>query len=256
MGRCEKEYCAVMENRYGVVRYSMNGLFFIIAGLLVLTTLPAAGAEKKTAPEDLPLIPSEYVWFFGNIPEGAWVSHHFVLRNPHPDTITITSLVPGCDCTHVPKTPIIVPPGKSQLLKVLFDTRTYFGETNRDIHLVTDYAPHPEMDLYFGSFPAGTSSQVAITPPSTAFIPGKDNQTFTIRNLTGEPIQFQLFVDNDSSITISEDRFSLSGKGEKTIIARPVWEKFPAGSSYSCLVLEAVRTKPFRVTIPIKINKF
>jgi hypothetical protein len=236
-------------------RHSAGWLSLMVIWTLLLAVVSAA-AEKKTAPEDLPLIPSEYVWFFGYIPEGAWVSHHFTLQNPHPDTVIITSLVPGCDCTHVPKPPIVIPPGENRLLKVLFDTRTYFGETNRDVHIVTNYAPHPEMDLYFGSIAAGTPGSVAIDPPSTVFIVGKDSQTFTIRNLTGETTQFRLFVDNDSSLTISEDRFSLPGKGEKTITARPVWEKFPTGPSYSSLVMEVIRTKPFRVTIPIKINKF
>lgn len=231
-------------------------LLFWVAWLLPLAVCAAAVSEKKIAPEELPLVPSEYVWFFGYIPEGAWVSHSFVLHNPHPDTVTITALVPGCDCTHVPKTPIVVPPGKSTLLKVLFDTRTYFGETNRDVHIVSDYAPHPEMDVYFGSIAAGTSGSVAIDPPSTVFIVGKDSQTFTIRNLAGETTQFRLFVDNDSTVTVTEDQFALAGKGEKTIAARPVWGKLPSGSSYSSLVLEVIRTKPFRITIPIKINKF
>lgn len=231
----------------------LPGLILLV---LVSISLPAAGAEKKAAPAEPPLTPSEYVWFFGYIPEGSWVSHHYVLHNFRPDTVRILSLVPGCDCTHLPTAPITIPPGKSYLLKVLFDTRTYFGETNRDVHIVTDFAPNPEMDLFFGSVAARAPGSVAVEPPSTAFIPGKNSQTFTIKNLSEETTQFRLFLDNDSSVTLSEDRFSLSGIGEKTVTVTPQWEKFPAGSTYSSLVLEVVRAKPFRVTIPIKINKF
>jgi hypothetical protein len=231
----------------------LSGLALII---LMMSAVATAGVEKRAAPAEPPLTPSEYVWFFGYIPEGSWVSHHYVLHNPHANPVTILSLVPGCDCTHVPTPPITIPPGKSYLLEVLFDTRTYFGETNRDVHVVTDYTPNPVMDLYFGSLAARTPGSVTIEPPSTAFIAGKNSQTFTIRNLSDETTQFRLFPDNDSSITLSEDRFSLPGKGEKTVTAAPRWEKFPAGSSYSCLVMEVTRTKPFRVTIPIKINKF
>ena len=111
------------------------------------------------------------------------MNHHYVLHNSNPDTVTILSLVPGCDCTHVPKTPIVIPPGQSHLLEVQFDTRTYFGETNRDVHVVTNHKPNAEMDLYFGSVAARAPGSVTIEPSSTAFILGKNSQAFTIKNL-------------------------------------------------------------------------
>jgi len=234
----------------------MSKLSFLIPCIVLFLFLPVFAVEKTPPPADPPLIPSEFVWLFGYIPDGAWVNHHYVLHNPHSDAVTILSLAPGCDCTHVPKTPIVIPPGKSHLLEVQFDTRTYFGETNRDVHVVTNYKPNPEMDLYFGSVAARAPGSVTVEPSSTAFIPGKDSQAFAIRNLTDETTQFRLYLDNDSSLTLSEDRFTLSGKGEKTVTVSPRWEKFPTGSSYSSLVLEVVRAKSFRVTIPIKVNKF
>jgi len=190
------------------------------------------------------------------IPRDATVTHHFALTNNHPETVTITDIVSDCDCTHVPKAPIAVPPGETYLLKVSFDTKTYFGETNRDIHLVTDYKPLPEMTVYFTSLAARRPNTVNISPPLTAFITGKNSQNFTIENLGDEKTVFRVLMDNDSIFTVSETNFTLKGKQKKELTVSPVWERIPSGSHYSCLVLEVSRKENFRVSIPIKVNKF
>lgn len=211
---------------------------------------------KSAAPIPGGLIPSEYVWFYGIIPQDGWVTHHYRLTNLQKDTITITEIVPGCDCTHVTKPPLSIPPGESYLLKTEFDTKTYFGETNRDIQIITDYSPNPEMFLYFGSLIGRPSNTVEITPASTVFIAGKNTQVFTIRNLRAEKASFRIFIDNDSTLQVSEHEFEIDGNDQFEITVSPLWEKFGVGSSHSCLVLEVIRDKPFRITIPIKVNVF
>lgn len=232
--------------------------------------LPGCGVEnEKESPQVLSdtsaklanpipggLIPSEYIWFYGIIPQDGWVTHHYRLTNPQKDTVTITRIVPGCDCSRVPKPPLSIPPGGSYLLKTEFDTKTYFRETNRDIEITTDYAPNPEMFLYFGSLIGRPSNTVEIVPRSTVFISGKNAQVFTIRNLTAEKASFRLFIDNDSTLQVSEHEFEIEGHNEFEITVSPLWEKFTVGATYSCLVLEVIRDKPFRITIPIKVNLF
>ncbi len=228
--------------------------------LVLLTIVVCAGladaAEKKGASGAPPLTVSENVWLYGFIPKDSWVSHHFVLTNPHAEPVTILTLTPGCDCTHVPRGPVTIPPGKTYLLKVLFDTRTYFDETNRDVHIVTDYRPSPEMDIYFGSIASRSPTTVSVTPPSTAFIPGKSSQEFIIKNLSDETSHFRVFIDNDSTLTVAPDFLTLNAQGEGRIVVTPRWDLFPVGPTYSCLVVEVARKQPFRFTIPIKINKF
>lgn len=226
---------------------------FLVFVTLVLIASVSLGEQAAPPP---PLTPSEYVWFFGFIPEGSWVSHHYLLRNTHPDTVTILEMISVCDCTHIPKGPAIIPPGGTYLLETLFDSRTYFDETNRNIRVITNYKPNPNLDLYFGSIAARNPNTLAIVPPSTAFIPGKQNQSFIIKNLSEEKTAITVLIDNDSTMTVSETSFSLPGKGEKEIIAAPRWERFAPGSTYTCLVLEVARKETFRVSIPVKVNKF
>ena len=216
----------------------------------------AFGAAQKSSQTELPLDPDNYFWQFGMIPRDAQVGHHYALTNNHDTTVTITEIIADCDCTHVPKAPIAVAPGETYLLKVLFDTKTYFGETNRDIHLVTDYGPSPEMTVYFTSLASRLPSSISIMPNTTAFITGKDSQTFTIENLVDEKSGFKIFLDNDSLFTLSETEFTIKGKNKKELTVMPIWDRIPKGSLYTCIVVEVIREESFRVSIPIKVNRF
>jgi len=221
--------------------------------IVVVLSQMALAAQKDPEPA---LIVSEQLWVFGMIPQDGRVSHHYVLTNPHKDTVTITKIDSDCDCTRVPKGPVAIPPGKTYLLPVIFDTRTYFGQTNRDINLATDYAPNPELTIYFTSFTSRLPGSITISPPSTAFIRGKDMQAFTITNVTDEKTEFTIFVDHDSSLTVSPTSFTLRGKQRQEINVSPIWDRFPTGENFRCLVVEAARKERFRVSIPVKINKF
>jgi Protein of unknown function (DUF1573) len=221
--------------------------------IAVLLTQMAFAAVKDPEPA---LTPSEQMWIFGMIPQDGRVSHHYVLTNPHTDTVTILKIESDCDCTRVPKGPVAIPPGTTYLLPVIFDTRTYFGQTNRDIKLVTDYAPNPDLTIYFTSFTSRLPGSITISPPSTAFIRGKDAQAFTITNVADEKTDFTILIDHDSSLTVSPASFTLGGKQQQEIKVSPLWDRFPKGEHYRCLVVEAARKERFRVSIPIKVNKF
>lgn len=229
-------------------------IVFLFALILLAGSIGAA--DKKSNQPLLPLDCDEFLWHFGMIPRDAQVSHHYALTNNNEDTVTITEVVSDCDCTRLPKFPIAIPPGETHLFKVQYDTKTYFGETNRDIHLVTDFKPAPEMTIYFTSLASRLPNTIAVTPRSTAFIPGKNSQQFIIENLADDKAEFTLIMDNDSVFTVSETNFKLKGKQKHEIIVSPLWDKIPNGSHYSCIVVEVSRKERFRVTIPIKINKF
>ncbi len=228
--------------------------------ILVFATLAIAGmvfaAGQRSTQSELPLDPDNFFWQFGMIPRDAQVGHHYALTNNKEKTVTITEIISDCDCTHIPKTPIVVAPGETYMMKVLFDTKTYYGETNRDIHLVTDYEPSPEMTIYFTSLTARLPNTISITPNTTAFITGKDSQMFTIQNLVDEKTGFKVFMDNDSLFTLSESEFTLKGQKKKELTVMPVWDLIPKGPLYTCIVVEVIREKSFRVSIPIKINRF
>jgi hypothetical protein len=232
----------------------------MITSLLLLCLLIGSlilAAPKSQEESEPVLISSDSIWVFGFIPKDAWVTHHYVLTNPHRDTVTIIKIETGCDCTHPPRVPIKIPPGDSYLFRVQFDTRTYFGDTNRDIRIITDYETNPEFYLYFMSVVAREPKTIDISPKSTAFIPGKNSQDFVIRNLHNDKTDFRILIDHDSTILVTESSFSLKKDEEKKITVRPFWDKVTPGYNYGCLVLDVSRKEQdFRATIPIKLNKF
>ncbi len=227
-----------------------------IIALLLLAVGLLSGAKQEYKPEP-PLTASEMIWLFGMLPRDAKVSHHFALTNPHKDTITILSVDADCECVTVPKGPVAVPPGGTYLLKVGFDSKTYFGETNRDIKLTTDYDSLPVMVLYISSLVGESPRTLKITPPFTAFIPGKNEQTFTVQNLSDRKTEFKVLVDHDSILVPSETAFTLKAKQSQEFTLNPVWDKVPTGNSYSCVVLEFTRADTsYQASIPITLNKF
>jgi hypothetical protein len=234
----------------------MRWLLTTVSILMLFSGTRAADPAGSKEPPPA-LTTSEVNWLFGYIPGGAWVCHHYVMTNPHPDTVTIIDIDADCDCTHTTRSPIKVPPGESRLFQVLFDTRTYSGEVNRDIRLTTDFEPNPEMYLYYMSVASYTPRTISITPPSTVFIVGKDDQEFMIKNLKDAKTNFKIFIDNDSSLAVSDTEFILKGQKDMTVSVSPLWDRLPTGSHYRCLVMEVTRPEEFfRVAIPVKINKF
>ncbi len=233
----------------------MKRTLTIILAIVLMAGLVLA-ADKKAANADLPLDPDEFLWQFGMIPGDATVSHHYALTNKHSVPVTIKEIISDCDCTKTSRAPVTVQPGETFLLGVTFDTKTYFGETNRDIHLVTDYEPMPEMTVYFTSLAARRPNTINIEPRMTAFIQGKNSQTFVIENLSDRKAGFTIFPDNDSTLTVSPTEFTLKSKQKQEITVSPVWDRVAIGSYYGCLVVEVSRDEKFRVSIPIKINRF
>lgn len=225
--------------------------------LIVLLAFGLMGAKKREYKPEPPLTASEMIWLFGMIPPEATVTHHFALTNTHKDTITIKSIEADCECVTVPKTPIAVAPGQTYLMKVDFNTKTYIGETNRDITIKTDYDSLPVMVLYISSLAGQMPRTLKITPAFTAFIPGKEEQTFTVENLSDLKTDFAVLIDHDSTLIPSEAEFTLKGKQSRDLTLRPVWDKVPIGNSYGCVVLEYTRSDTaYQATIPITLNKY
>lgn len=224
--------------------------------LLILFSCLDGFAQDNLNDMDFPLLPSEFVWIYGFLPKDAQVSHHYTLYNPHKDTVTITELTPGCDCTHVPRPPIIIPPGETYTLPVRFDSKTYAGEIQRDVKIVTDYKPFPEIHLYFAAIIGQSPQTVKIDPISTVFITGKKSQKFSLRNLKDENASVRIMVDHDSGFVVSEPNFELKGNNTVEFEIFPVWETLPYGPHYAAIVIEIERKEKFQLTIPIKTNKF
>ncbi len=229
--------------------------------IFIALLLFALGCDSKKETIEYPpttnsFILPQQIWDFGAVPKDCIVTHHFPIINPHPDTITIVDFDADCDCTKLPETPIIILPGETKLIKISFDSKTYYGTTNREIGLMTDYPTDSLQSIYFTSVASQLPVTIRISPVSVAFIPGKEVQIITIENLVVTDSECRLRIDNDEILTVSQERFTLGRYEKIEIEVRPVKDKISDQPIYSSLTLEVQREDLFRVSIPIKIVSY
>lgn len=85
---------------------------------------------------------------------GQALTHYYVFTNTGKVPLVIDSYEVACHCTviHYPKYPI--PPGKTDSLKLTFDTRGKYGNQDREIVLFAN-TKHKETTLRFKVFIEG-----------------------------------------------------------------------------------------------------
>ena len=85
---------------------------------------------------------------FPKTKEGAELVHYFVFKNKGNSPLVIKSFVVACHCTKIdfPEYPIL--PGKTDSIKLTFDTKGKFGQQDRSI-IISSNARRKETILNF-----------------------------------------------------------------------------------------------------------
>jgi Protein of unknown function (DUF1573) len=112
-------------------------------------------AQSVPAPQTLPAAPAEVFDFdkylklnktnhdFGKLPQGPTANTEFTVKNISKDTITIENVQASCGCT-VPdwtRTPIF--PGKSGMIKAVYNTQGRPGSFNKSLTIRTNRGTKP-----------------------------------------------------------------------------------------------------------------
>jgi hypothetical protein len=79
----------------------------------------------------------EKAFEFGSVSEGTIVSHDFEIRNTGSADLQIQRIAPACGCTAATVTSPIIGPGKSEKIRVKFDTAGFSGSKFKQIHVFT-----------------------------------------------------------------------------------------------------------------------
>jgi len=101
--------------------------------VLTLIAVVALGATLVAAPK---IAVDNAVYDFGNVPEGVFVTHKFILSNVGDEPLTITSVRTSCGCTTITtlsQTTIV--PGESVELEASLDTVNFHGTINKSIYV-------------------------------------------------------------------------------------------------------------------------
>jgi hypothetical protein len=78
---------------------------------------------------------------FGYVPQNAKVSHKYILESTGTDTLRIVDIRPGCGCTKAPLKKNLLAAGESTELEVIFSTRRYIGQLEKNPIILTDAKP-------------------------------------------------------------------------------------------------------------------
>jgi hypothetical protein len=107
-----------------------------------MVNIPATSG-KGLDKSSLPLIAfEEEVYDFGTITQGEKVAHEFKFENTGESDLIISNAYADCGCTvaEVPKQPVLA--GKSNRIRVTFDSSNKTGIINKAVTLVTNCMPN------------------------------------------------------------------------------------------------------------------
>lgn len=110
-----------------------------------IVNIPAT-AEQGIDRSDLPVLKfEEEVFDFGDITQGEKVSHNFKFENTGKKDLIISNAYADCGCTvpEIPKQPI--PPGKTNSIRVTFDSDQKTGVVTKQISILTNCIPNTQV---------------------------------------------------------------------------------------------------------------
>jgi hypothetical protein len=113
---------------------SFVALCFVVSGFLC-GAAPEARADSKEKRSRV-VIP-ERAFEFGAVAQGTIVVHDFEIRNVGTADLLISRIAPTCGCTAAAVSSPTVPPGKSEKIRVQFDTSGFSGSKFKQIHVRT-----------------------------------------------------------------------------------------------------------------------
>lgn len=115
----------------------------------VLLTIPLACVLSAQEPELACAAPSHG---FGQLLQGAKVSHTFLLENRGPRPVRILDVKSSCDCTTAPLPTRELSPGAKVPLLVTFDTTRFEGSIEKSMVVITEDSARPPLMLSLRAF--------------------------------------------------------------------------------------------------------
>lgn len=107
-------------------------LFILLT--IIFSSVAFAQTKEKTAVFSF----AEKSFDFGDVKEGAMVSHTFTYKNTGNDTLRIDNIVSSCGCTVVNSYQKTVAPGKSSSITIDFNSAGKMGVINKTVTILSN----------------------------------------------------------------------------------------------------------------------
>jgi hypothetical protein len=106
---------------------------------VVLLLLVLAGGLMAQPKIEIPFNKFE----FGMAPQNSTLVHYFWFKNPGTDTLRVTDIVTGCDCTTMPLSQKWIAPGDSLHVALFWQTELKNGNAGRYPYIYTNAGQDP-----------------------------------------------------------------------------------------------------------------
>jgi len=247
------------QHREAGVRPGKHHLCLWAAAALLLPLLPAGDAFPAGGPPlSGPRIRVEgEIFDFGFVPQQAYVSHTFWLKNPGTETVMIQRLAPNCGCTTAPLTDSVIPIGDSVPVQITFGSRGMIGHVEKHTRIFSnaagrvpalsfraDVATDTSADLLLRVRPWATRVDPADQPSS-----GDWSVPVALENSGKTAVEVRAIDLPPRDFSLSETRITLR-PGEVhpiTITLSPL----PEGSLGKSVTFELSSPAGVRLTVPV-----
>ena len=105
---------------------------------ILLTNIFSSVAFAQTTEKTAVFSFAEKAFDFGDVKEGAMVSHTFTYKNTGNDTLRIDNIVSSCGCTVVNSYQKTVAPGKSSSITIDFNSAGKMGVINKTVTILSN----------------------------------------------------------------------------------------------------------------------
>lgn len=222
-------------------------------GLLAVLLTGTLAAEGEKA---LPY--TEQVHDFGHVGIDFNLYHDFGYINHTDKPVKITDIEVSCDCSSVMPSDSLVNPGDTAIFSLMFNTRDYFGPTNKSFTVFTDDPTAPEVHYYYRSVVGQWLEGIRPSIISLFFLPGKESAKISIPNRQFDEIWLTEVNVYDTTVT-AETITDSAKKGqmlEFEVRAHPGLVKGTYYSSLTFKVAKAGTDKPTTCSIPVKTVRY
>jgi hypothetical protein len=142
----------------------MNKLFFVLAGLCLFFLHVSANAQGV-------LVVEKETHDFGTVTEGTQATHEFKLKNTGDQPVVISNVQASCGCTTPAWTKEPILPGKTGMVKAVYNSEGRPGSFNKSI-TVTSNASTPTLILFIkGMVESKSDAKSSLTPEQAARAP-------------------------------------------------------------------------------------
>nr|MBN2277072.1 DUF1573 domain-containing protein [candidate division Zixibacteria bacterium] len=224
-------------------------LFMI--SLILLINQTGFGAEARQP--SIKLLDNFYD--FGFVPIDYKLIHTFQIRNDGQAGLVINKLVPNCDCTHAQVMDTLVAPDSITTIKILFDTKNYYGPSTRHITVHSNDPDNPAVELEYASAIGMVPRYFKVEPQSLFYLPGHKSKKITLINLSEDKLKYDLEIEPGSLFTVNKTSGEIDSRDSTILDVQPL-ESLPRGTHYSNFTVNFGDKSDARLTVPVKIVRY